>query len=534
MPKSVLGNIINTLDGIRATVDVGAIGSGFISAATKANEQIDANQTVTAYSDSIQKSLIASAVTEIVVNSVFIILALASLGKTDVTGLIAGIWLGLQKSFNDLFAFFRTEYKPNSEKQKVYKNKIEQLIKQLNNPDNTNKEKIQNEINQYKIEQKAAGQNYASHTLMDLRKIITYFFAKTDQKSISTAKYLATIILASLSIIGAILILIDVNDDKGIAQAGVWIIAISLSLTKTLGYLPKDHQATSAKDIKFKVGRFFQPSVESTPPANQPSYYDDQDIQNYLNVRFKDTSNDKFLDSAKTTGSDAYLLQNGPLHDYYVLVTPAVANLPNETSKDNFYITSPVDTYLDKKNQPTPVKPEKNTRTDIFDSLQKTDCFNKEKYKIKLLFPYNLQNHHWQTGEIQIIKTKEKESPKYIIKVFAHDPFGGGKMNDTDYQHIIAAIEKRLQEKENENGKNDFTQALKANRVDKKNLESPYTAQRQHDAVSCGVIVAEEIVKRIQNLKLTKSYEKGAIELRKKHIEAIGSISECVGKRQTG
>ncbi len=151
----------------------------------------------------------------------------------------------------------------------------------------------------------------------------------------------------------------------------------------------------------------------------------------------------------------------------------------------------------------------RSKRKDIFDELM--PFFLKENTSdAKILIPYNLTESHWLTGEIQI----HKEGNIYQVEVFAHDPMGGGEMEDKTFNKLQNAIEKRIKEHD--------SQA----KVTCKNKQSPYSHKRQiaGDNTSCGVISTEEIIARITGPIKSISYPIGALDLRKTHIDLINRI----------
>lgn len=196
----------------------------------------------------------------------------------------------------------------------------------------------------------------------------------------------------------------------------------------------------------------------------------------------------------------SFLLKNqlGKNNDlYYILYTGAV---------DSTERGIPLDFFLDKSKQPEPDAGKSDDRKDVFDELnpllQKQDMV-----KAKILLPYNITQTHWLTGEIII----EKTSNAISIIIFAHDPYGRGKVSEKNFQILKTALEKRIQE-----GIDDIPP------VNITKEQSPYINSRQQDSNSCGVIVADEIVKRMQDEELPSyPYPPGAEKLRRLQLDFL-------------
>lgn len=149
---------------------------------------------------------------------------------------------------------------------------------------------------------------------------------------------------------------------------------------------------------------------------------------------------------------------------------------------------------------------------DVFDELIPV-MLNIDKFHAKILFPYNITNIHWLSAEIIILKDKHD----YAIEIYAHDPYGGGKMCDENYQTLKSTIERRIVAEDKEAS------------VASINQSSPYTRrQAKGDAVSCGIITAEDIIKRIQgqSLNIEHLYEYGALQLRGKHCAVFDEAND--------
>lgn len=148
-------------------------------------------------------------------------------------------------------------------------------------------------------------------------------------------------------------------------------------------------------------------------------------------------------------------------------------------------------------------------KKDVFDELM-PKLTSQTNGQAKIIFPYNLDASHWLTAEIIIRKIDKK----YTIEIMVHDPYGGGTMDDKNFKELKAAIEKRIK-----------TFVSDASIATSGNKSSPYQQPRQiiGDTISCGIIMIEDAVKRIQGQSLNQAtpWPNGAIELRKKHLKMI-------------
>ncbi|MBL8676538.1 MAG: hypothetical protein JNJ47_03815, partial [Alphaproteobacteria bacterium] len=145
-------------------------------------------------------------------------------------------------------------------------------------------------------------------------------------------------------------------------------------------------------------------------------------------------------------------------------------------------------------------------KKDVFDEIMPYFLTSQESY-IKILFPYNINNSHWLTGEIWI----HKEKNEYEIKVYAHDPYGNGHMEQENFEKFEAVITKRIK------GSHPEAQFISI-----QNLQSPYTRrQAAEDGISCGVIAAEGLIKRIRGPLEDFCYPIGALELRRSHLKVV-------------
>jgi hypothetical protein len=174
---------------------------------------------------------------------------------------------------------------------------------------------------------------------------------------------------------------------------------------------------------------------------------------------------------------------------------------------------------LQEKKKVIEIEQEGNrTQVDVFDEIMPVLC-SEEKSNGKIVFPYNRTNVHWLTGEILI----QKQGNHYKVKVFAHDPYGGGKMEEQQYRVIMKIIGKRIIEEH----KKMIPTAITSKETSEEgatfecsNEASPFS-QRQHpeDGDSCGIIVARDMMKRIcgKNLNTDGVYEVHVPNLLAKH-----------------
>ena len=146
---------------------------------------------------------------------------------------------------------------------------------------------------------------------------------------------------------------------------------------------------------------------------------------------------------------------------------------------------------------------------------QKNDVFRElapflkaPQTQIKILMPYNISQSHWLTAEIQI----HKNLHAYQLRIWAHDPYGGGQMPINPFRFLSASITSRIRTLDPE--------AIFS--VPDQGELSPYTC-RQQDGTSCGVIVAADILRRIKGRSLNRKcpYPSGATSLREKHLEKM-------------
>ncbi|MBA3537368.1 MAG: hypothetical protein H0T84_12300 [Tatlockia sp.] len=163
----------------------------------------------------------------------------------------------------------------------------------------------------------------------------------------------------------------------------------------------------------------------------------------------------------------------------------------------------PIEFFFDSAQQPEPDKGNIDHRRDLFDDIHQMIA-SPDNQNIKILFPYNLSNLHWLTAEIKI----HKEGDNYNISLSAHDPYGGGGLKFQTYNDLVSVLAKKINQL-NTNAKLNFS-----------SMPSPYgPRQSRDDGNSCGVIVVEDMLKRIcgESLNILQPYTVGAQELRERH-----------------
>lgn len=170
-----------------------------------------------------------------------------------------------------------------------------------------------------------------------------------------------------------------------------------------------------------------------------------------------------------------------------------------------------VDFYFNKHKQPHTDKDHKPY--DLFDELTHM-LRSQPRLKIQILFAYNLDDCHWTLAELELSKSNEQ----YEINVFVHDPRGAGEMSDADFQLLSQSIQLRLKEE----GIHNII------RINKKG--SAYACHGERDENSSGVIVAEEILKKLQNKTSLeqKNYSSGCRNLRDQQYQLIKNQYQLV------
>jgi hypothetical protein len=189
-----------------------------------------------------------------------------------------------------------------------------------------------------------------------------------------------------------------------------------------------------------------------------------------------------------TNNGSKYLLRNifedldGPYRTFY---TEAV----NEFSFDY---------HFNKSKQPIPKTDESDSRRSVFDELTPI-MLAEENCRAKIVFPFNIAANYWSVGEIIL----NKQGETITALVLAHDPYGKGEMPNMKFK-VFEIL---------------FRRAFAQFHVEFSSRISPYTSNRLalSDVVSSGVIVVDELVKRIvdESLTLSAAYQVGAPKLRK-------------------
>ena len=181
---------------------------------------------------------------------------------------------------------------------------------------------------------------------------------------------------------------------------------------------------------------------------------------------------------------------------YKVLLTDAV---------DTQQKTIPLTFFFDHQQQAMPHL--RDDRQDIFAEL--LPLLAQENLHLKILFPYNDTQRHWTLAEIKMAKTDHR----YAINFFVHDPYGSGQMGIENYDELCRCFQKKIIAY-------DRLATFEFN-----NHQSPYQKPRQAsgDGVSCGVMVAEELLQRVAGASLDRDqpYASGAESLRKKHLDDL-------------
>jgi tetratricopeptide (TPR) repeat protein len=157
--------------------------------------------------------------------------------------------------------------------------------------------------------------------------------------------------------------------------------------------------------------------------------------------------------------------------------------------------------FVDKTKYPASKTGESDNRTDVFDELSSI-MRGEENSRAKILFPYYKGDNFWLVGEIVL----DKKGQTLSVLVLAHDPYGRGEMSNMKFN----VLENRLKEV--------FVELT----VEVLSVISQYTSKRLSldDIISSGVIVADELVKRIANdsLTLSTAYPVGARQVRENQI----------------
>ena len=134
-----------------------------------------------------------------------------------------------------------------------------------------------------------------------------------------------------------------------------------------------------------------------------------------------------------------------------------------------------------------------------------------DRFPFKILFGYNLSRHHWNTGEIVVTKNGNEIS----VIATSHDPYGRGRLSSSIEKDIQSVFAERFQSNVNFQFK-----------------ESQFQQKRQNDGVSCGLIVAREMIERINGRGLTKVYDAYALNERREDVAERESNGEAFLRKQ--
>ncbi len=142
----------------------------------------------------------------------------------------------------------------------------------------------------------------------------------------------------------------------------------------------------------------------------------------------------------------------------------------------------------------------KKSKKDVLDEIL---VKMSEEDNAKIIFPYCVNDSIWLTCEIKL--NKIGNNLNFIIQ--AYDPYGKDQIS----KELLGPLTNAIQEKYKGS---EFTVKIENRKVDLEARQSP------HDAVSSGIIVSEEILKRLTGQEISAQlYENQAIMLRIKHVE---------------
>jgi len=192
---------------------------------------------------------------------------------------------------------------------------------------------------------------------------------------------------------------------------------------------------------------------------------------------------------------------------YYVAVTPSVdtQSTPVLLASGGQVSGMPIDTIFTDR-----------LGCNILDELITSDrMLAAENTRGKILIPFNQFSIHWLTAEIKI----DKRGTQWNFEVFVHDPYGNIKdMWQDDFERIEKSIRSYMERRLSTGLILEIT-----------NEKSPYSRrQAYNDNTSCGVIVADDIIHRINGRALNGMHSVGALELRQNQLAAIEKYCESV------
>lgn len=227
----------------------------------------------------------------------------------------------------------------------------------------------------------------------------------------------------------------------------------------------------------------------------EDSWYNDGDISTLVNLAIYHS-----LGGYEEEGSfllaESHIDSNGK--EYRVAMMPAI---------DTQEVAAPLDFYLDKMKQPAPDNARVDDRRDVFDEIGLL-LLTQDNVNLKLLFPYNMSQLHWLTGEIRL----HKQGHDYQIELYAHDPYGKGWMNGSNAKLLRATLSRRIKLLDPDA------------KIHCRVQRSPYEPrQHKQDKASCGVIVASDLIKCCQGQSLSQAepHPVGAAALRQSQLALL-------------
>jgi tetratricopeptide (TPR) repeat protein len=148
-------------------------------------------------------------------------------------------------------------------------------------------------------------------------------------------------------------------------------------------------------------------------------------------------------------------------------------------------------------------------QNDVFDEMTPI-LLAQENCRAKILFPYHKTDNHWLVGELVV----DKKGKTVSVVALAHDARGDGVLSSKEFK----ILENRLKE------------VFEQYDVEVNSKLSQFTSKRLSigDVSSSGVIVANELIKRItgESLTLSEAYPVGARQLRERQIMFLLEICD--------
>ena len=147
-----------------------------------------------------------------------------------------------------------------------------------------------------------------------------------------------------------------------------------------------------------------KPSADYGQGEVNPDYrYTEGNIDCYINNFIRYELGGFKREQGQENTEFSFLLQNKlgvGNNSYYVAYSGAIDSASRGTSLDFFF---------DKEKQPAPDRGKPDHRKDIFDELMPV-MLHEENCKARILFPYNITQSHWITGEILLTKKNDNIS----------------------------------------------------------------------------------------------------------------------------